>query len=1068
MNKNIVRLKFKDIQRMNKINKLVKRISIKVFLLLPALFFTMGLYAQNLNIKGKVIDSNGNILPGTAVRIQGTTVGVATNDDGDYVINNVPVGKSLEFMLVGYVTQTIKVAGDKTVINAILVEEAQDLEEVTIVAFGRQKKESVVSSVETVKIADLKQPSSNLTAAFAGRIPGMISYQTSGEPGADNAQFFIRGVTTFGYKSDPLILIDGFEATKDDLARLQTDDIESFSILKDASATVLYGARGANGIITVTTKSGVEGNVRVNARFDINVAAPTKMLELLDGVTYMRMYNQARQTRDPELGLYYDEQKIQSTALGVNPMIFPNVNWYDAMFNESVINEKANINVSGGGKVATYYVAGGFDHESGLLKVAPLNNFNSNISINRFHIRTNVIFKFGSTTTLDTRISGRFEKYNGPHQSADGIFKMVMNANPVDFPAVYEADEAHKYVKHTLFGNTYLTGNYLKGNPYAEMVRGYKTRDENNISAQATLLQDLDFITKNLKLQAKASISTWTKNEGTRTYLPFYYTLESYNQVTGDYTLFNLNSWNLHDKLGDVSPSRDGNAQYYFEVRLNWAREFGKHTLGLMTVATAQETVLANGDSRNIYETLPERNLGNSGRITYDYDTRYFVEMAYGYNGSEKFTGSKRFGFFPSIGFGWLVSNEKLWEPLQDAVSLLKFKFTVGKVGNDAIAGRSGRFFYLSDISMGGGYYVWGETFSNFYSGYTINRYANPNISWEESTKYNLGLELGLLKEESVKLQLDVFKDIRDKIYQKRSNFSATSGFESDIHGNVGKVASQGFEASLDVKHSFHKDFWITGRGNFTYATNEVLENDEPNYPDEYLKAKGHHTGQTWGLVAERLFVDEREIEHSPSQIAFGAYQAGDIKYLDVNDDGKVNNNDRIPMGYPNVPEMQYGFGMSVGYRNLDFSFFFQGSARVSFYIDPGSYDDDGNIRGIAPFIIRRNAPKIVAENAWSESNPDVHALWPRLSATTYINMHNNQKSSWWLREGSFVRLKQIEIGYNIPNVKKLFMENARVYVTLENLFYFSSYKLWDPEMGGNGLGYPLNRRFNIGILLNF
>jgi TonB-linked SusC/RagA family outer membrane protein len=442
--------------------------------------------------------------------------------------------------------------------------------------------------------------------------------------------------------------------------------------------------------------------------------------------------------------------------------------------------------------------------------------------------------------------------------------------------------------------------------------------------------------------------------------------------------------------------------------------------------------------------------------------------MAYGYNGSEKFTGKKRFGFFPSVGLGWLTSNEKFWEPWKETVSLLKFKFTVGKVGNDAIAGRSGRFFYLSDISMGGGTYVWGETFSNIYTGYTINRYANPNISWEESTKYNLGLELGLLKEESIKLQIDVFKDTRDKIYQARSNYAATSGFESTIHGNVGKVASQGFETSLDIKHSFHKDFWITGRGNFTYATNEVLENDEPNYPDEYLKAKGHHTNQTWGLVAERLFVDELEIENSPSQTAFGVYQTGDIKYLDVNNDGKVDNNDRIPMGYPNVPEIQYGFGMSTGYKNFDFSFFFQGSARVSFYIDPGNYDDDGNITGIAPFIGRRNAPAVVAKNAWSETNPDIHALWPRLSATTIINTHNSQKSSWWLREGSFVRLKSVELGYNIPHVKKLFMQSARIYVTLENLFYFSTFKLWDPEMKGNGLGYPLNRRYNIGVSLNF
>jgi TonB-linked SusC/RagA family outer membrane protein len=1052
---------------MKKIKMLEKRKAIKIFLLLPALFFTIGLYAQNLNIKGRVMDSNGDVLPGAAVRIKGTTIGVAVNDDGDYMMSNVPVGSILEFVLVSYTTLEIKVTGDKTVINAILEEEAENLEEVTVVAFGKQKKESVIASVETVNVAELKQPSSNLTATFAGRIPGLISYQTTGEPGADNAQFFIRGVTTFGYKSDPLILIDGFEATTDDLARMLPDDIESFSILKDASATVLYGARGANGIITITTKAGTEGTVKVSARIDVNIATPTATLELLDGVEYMRQYNQARQSREPLLGLYYDEQKIQSTAQGIDPMLFPNVNWYDAMFNKSVVNEKANINVSGGGKVATFYVAGGYDHEAGLLKVAPLNNFNNNIDISRFHIRSNVIFKLGETTRLDTRIQGRFEKYNGPHVSAGDIFKMVMNANPVDFPPVYEPDEARRYTKHTLFGNTYVTGNRMKGNPYAEMVRGYNTRDESNISAQATLVQDLDFITPGLKLNAKGSVSTWTKHEGTRTYNPFYYTLESYNQVTGEYTLFNLNPQNPNDKLSDVNPKRDGNSHYYFEVRLTWFRKFGKHNLGLMTVATAEEKILA-GDKTSIFETLPERNLGNSGRVTYDYDSRYFVEAAYGYNGSEKFTGDKRFGFFPSIGLGWIASNEKFWEPWENIVSLLKFKFTVGKVGNDAIAELKDRFFYLSDISTSADAYTWGETFNNLYLGYRINRYANTNISWEESTKYNLGIELGFLKDETVKLQLDVFKDTRDKIYWPRSNYPASSGFESTIHGNVGKVESQGGEASIDVKHSFSKDFWITGRGNLTYSSNKVLEKDEPNYPDEYLKAIGHHTNQQWGLVAERLFVDEMEIEHSPSQTAFGNYQAGDIKYLDVNDDGRVDDNDRIPMGFPDVPEIQYGFGMSTGYKGFDFSFFFQGSARVSFFIDPGSYDDDGNIQGIAAFIGRRNAPAIVARNSWSESNPDIHAFWPRLSASTTINSHNNVKSSWWLRDGSFVRLKSVEIGYNIPKVEKLFMQSARVYVTLENLLYFSPFKIWDPEMKGNGMGYPLNRRYNIGILLNF
>ena len=364
-----------------------------------------------------------------------------------------------------------------------------------------------------------------------------------------------------------------------------------------------------------------------------------------------------------------------------------------------------------------------------------------------------------------------------------------MNSNPVDFPAVYEPDPAHEYADHILFGNTYVAGS-LKENPYAEMVRGYEDRNESSITAMATLNQDLGFVTKGLKFQAKASVNTWSYYSSTRSYSPFYYDLESYNQITGEYTLFALNPTGGQSYLGDVNPGRDASGHYYFEARMNWDREFGKHSVGLMTVGMAEEYLLTGGNSTSIYETLPEKNMGNSGRLTYDYDKRYFLEFSYGYNGSEKFSGSKRYGFFPSVGTGWLISNEPFFAGAKDFVSTLKLKFTWGRVGNDAISDRSGRFFYLSDISKGGGSYRWGSTFMNAYEGYTINRYANPEITWEVSTKYNAGIEIGLL-DESLKLQCDFFKDIRDRIYMTRQNFPSSAGLEAAISGNVGKVESR-------------------------------------------------------------------------------------------------------------------------------------------------------------------------------------------------------------------------------------------------------------------------------------
>ncbi len=1025
--------------------------------------------SQQKQITGVVSGVDGQPIPGVSIAVAGTTKGTVTNVNGEFNINVAP-GDTLMFSFVGKNRET-RVIGDQNILNVTMYDDDTQLEEVQVVAFGKQRKESVISSIETVRPGELRQPSSNLTTALAGKIPGIISYQTTGEPGADNAQFFIRGVTTFGYKTNPLILIDGFEASSDDLARLEPDNIESFSILKDASATVLYGARGANGIIIVETKSGREGTAKINVRLESHLATPTMMNDLLDGVEYMRLYNEARVSRNPLLGTYYSEQKIQSTADGVNPMIYPNIDWYDELFEKSTINKKANFNVSGGGKVATYYVAGSLENETGLLKVDSKNNFNNNIDINRVQLRNNIVIKITPTTRLDTRLQGRFERYNGPNSSASDIFRAVMNSNPVDFPAVYEPDDAHLLSDHILFGNTFVNGS-LKQNPYAQMVRGYEDRNESSITAMATLSQELDFITEGLKLQAKASVNTWSKYSSRRTYSPFYYDLESYNQITGEYKLFELNPEGGQVYLGDVDPERDASAHYYYEARLNWDRKFGNHSLGLMTVGMFEEYLLTAGNSRSIYETLPERNMGNSGRLTYDYDTRYFFEFAYGYNGSEKFSGSRRYGFFPSFGGGWLISNESFWTPMQDIVNTLKIKATWGKVGNDAIAERQDRFFYLSDIALGNDGdaqygYRWGNTYMNSYGGYNINRYANPDITWEISTKMNLGIEMSFL-DDALKIQGDLFKDIRNQIYLRRQNFPASAGLEASISGNVGKVKSWGYEASVDYQYISPNDWWLTGRANLTFATNEYVELDEKDYADKYLSQKGHSVKQEWGLIAERLFVDEAEIANSPKQ-DFGTYQAGDIKYKDVNGDGVVNSNDRVPLGLPTVPEMQYGFGASGGYKNFDLSFFFQGNARVSFFIDASDVSDNVNNRhGIAPFASRRNALSIIAEDHWSETNPDVHAFWPRLSVDPLAN--NTQISTWWLRNGAFLRLKTVEMGYNIKSkgFEKIGLENARIYCSGVNLFVISPFKLWDPEMGRNGLGYPPNRRFNIGVQLSF
>lgn len=1035
--------------------------------LLPFMLFCVAAGAQTKTISGVVKNAeDGAVLSGVTVSVINKPALTTTNTNGEFQID-ATVGDTLLFSFIGKVDHKEAVS-EKSVIQVLMQGAKNDMDEVTVVAFGKQKKASIVGSITTVNAKDLRVPASNLTSSFAGRIPGVISYQLSGEPGADNAQFFVRGVTTFGYQAAPLILIDGFESNTENLARLQPDDIESFSIMKDALATGMYGARGANGIIMITTKAGKEGPVGFNARVDVNVTTPVSTVKMLDGVTYMKLYNEARITRDPILGPFYSQQKIQSTMDNENPMIYPNIDWYNTMFNRSVTNMKANANVSGGGQVATYYVSMGMDKESGLLKTDQTNKYSNNINIERYFIRSNVIFKLSPTTKLDTRIQGRFMGYNGPAVPAATLFRMVMNTNPVDFPAIYEPDSLNRFTQHTLFGNSFV-GGALKVNPYAEMVRGYEDRNETDITAQAILQQDLGMILKGLKAQVRVSANTWGYYSGLRMYAPYYYDLESYDQISGNYKLFPLNPTSGQPYLGNIIPARNSSGRYYYEAIVNWERTFDKHAVALTTVGTMEKNLLTSGTSTSIFEALPEKNVRNSGRANYTYDRRYLLEFGYSYMGSEKFTGNQRWGFFPTVGAGWSVSNESFWEPLKNAISTFKLRGSWGLVGNDAIAGRADRFYFLSDVSLPGGAsvinsgYRWGTSFMNSYAGYVINRYANPDITWEQSEKINLGLDMNFMRE-SLKFILDFYQDRRSRIYMRRENFPATSGLEAPISGNVGEVLSKGFESSLDYTKTFG-DLWLSARANFTYATNKFVKLDERNFPDQYLKRLGANINQQWGLIAERLFVDEQEIRNSPKQ-DFGGYLAGDIKYKDVNGDGIVNSNDRVALGFPQVPEIQYGFGISSAYKMFDFAFFFNGSARVSFFIDATAASSNDRA-GIAPFANRRNALQIIGDDYWSETNPNVHAFWPRLS--TFPVDNNIQQSSWWLRDGSFLRLKSVELGYSLRKLKRFgIKEGSRFYLSTENPLVFSSFKLWDPEMRDKGLGYPTNRRFNAGIQLTF
>lgn len=1037
----------------------------KIAMTLALILSTVAAVAQTKTVKGVIYEEEtGYAMPGATVSVEGSTRGVMTDLDGSFELTGVKPTDKLKFECLGKETQVLQV-GTMTNFVVKLKNAANELDEVTVVAFGKQRKESVIGSISTVDVKTLKVPSSNLTTALAGNVAGVIAYQRTGEPGQDNADFFVRGITTFGANTSPLILIDNIELTSTDLARLQPDDIESFSIMKDATATALYGARGANGVIFVTTKRGQEGPAKIFARVETSISAPTDVVELADPVTYMKSYNEAISTRDPLGELMYTYDKIEQTGKpGANRLIYPANDWYDMLFKDFATSYRANISARGGGKVATYYVSGAYTEDTGVLKVDKRNSFNNNIDDKNYTLRSNVDINVTPTTKLAVRLTGNFRDYQGPLNGGSDVYRQVMHSDPVLFPAYYPVDDEHVGIQHIMFGN-YEDGSYI--NPYANLVKGYKNYQRSQMIAAVQLEQDLKFITKGLSFMTLFNLTRLSEFTVNRQFNPYWYRLDRYDSYTGEYHVNRINE-NGTDYLTYSESGKTVKNTMYSETRLNYNRSFGKHDVTGLLVFTASESLTANAGSLQL--SLPSRNAGLSGRFTYGYDKRYFVEYNFGYNGSERFHKSHRWGFFPSAGLAWMMSNEKWFKPLTKVVSNLKLRYSYGLVGNDNIGSSSNRFYYLSEMSMNnsGLGASFGETRNVSYNGIGVVRYANEAITWEKSYKSNYALELGLFKK--LDIIAEYFTEHRTDIFMQRADIPNTMGLQAAVYGNIGQARSKGIDIQADYKQAWASGLWASARANFTYSTGKYDVYEEPTYPESYRQHAGRSIRQTWGYIAERLFVDDEDAANSPSQAAFGSqYGGGDIKYTDVNGDGVITNADMVPIGYPTSPEIIYGFGVSLGHKGFDFSVFFQGLGRESFWIDATSaYSTKYNKYGTAPFVNNGQLLKAYSDSHWSEDNRDIYALYPRYSA--YENHNNTQVSTWWMRDGSFVRLKQMEFGYTLPQklTNKIHIDNLRVYFQGNNLLCWSKFKLWDPELAGEGFNYPIQRTFNIGVNVTF
>lgn len=1003
-------------------------------------------------LQGLVKDEQGNPIIGASIQLKNTGTGVITDLDGLFQIQVTDKNSVIVISYIGYVTQEISV-GDRSSITVQLKEDTKSLEEVVVTAFGAtQKKETMVGSIQQVRPAELKVPSSSLSTSFAGRMAGVIAIQRSGQPGADGADFWIRGKSTFGDATGVLIVLDGVEISSSDLNALDPEVIESFSILKDATATAMYGTRGANGVMIVTTKSGQDLlKPIINFRLETSMSQLTSVPEMVGGVDYMKLYNEALTTRGITTGLY-DDTKIRATEQGLNPLVYPNVDWYNEMFNKNAFAQRFNFNIRGGKKAVTYFMSASVKHDAGNLKSLSKDYFsyNNNINVMRYDFVNNLSIKATNTTKISLGLNVSLRDWKGPSAGVDGIFSMSREASPVDFPIVYPARNDKEI--YTLWGGM-SGGIYNNGyrNPVAEYVVGYKKQFASTVNANIRLDQDLKMVTKGLKLHVLASFKNWSKTETTRKAGYNQFEIDQYNEATGEYTLSRVG--NEQKTALNTEGAATGDRRIFIQAYLDYKRKFGVHDVNAMLLYNQDQ--LDNNKPDNLLSSLPRRKQGIAARLSYAYDDRYLAEVNFGYNGSENFAKNNRFGFFPSIALGYNISQEKFWEPISNVISHFKLRGSYGLVGNDGI---NERYAYLEDIVLSSDKwkYTTGVNQNVNLQGPVWNRYYNPNLTWEVGKKLNVGFDMQLFHQ--VNLNFDVFKEIRSKIYMQKVNtlpdFIGTG--ETKIYENSGKMKNVGFDIALDYNKQITKDFFLSFKGTLTYAHNTILERDEPPfqlYPN--LSSVGYSRGQHLVYVADGLFRDQADVDSHAEQTLGYIPQPGDIKYVDQPDangncDGIINTNDRVYMGYPEDPEIVYGFGPSMKYKNWDFSFFFQGVARTSILMS-----------GFHPFgkNATRGVMKFIADDYWSESNPNPNAAYPRLTRDT--NANNTVNSSYWLRNGAFLKLKNAEIGYTF----KMF----RAYLNGSNLLTFSPFKHWDPEMGGgSGMQYPTQRVFNIGIQFTF
>lgn len=1004
------------------------------------------MYAQaQKKVTGRVMDAQGELLIGVNVtEVDNPTNGVVTDINGTYTISINTEKAALKFSYIGFKDKVMPV-GSKGIIDVSMDEDVAALEEVVVVGFGTQKKASVVGSITNIEPAKLAMnPTRSLSNNLAGMVSGVIAVQRSGDPWFNNSDFWIRGISSFAGNTNPLVLVDGIERSLHDI---DPEEIASFSVLKDAAASAVYGVRGANGVVMIETKRGKIGKPQVDIRFEHSFTAPIKVPDYIGSEKYLRLINEmyAEQGRSP----FVSEATLLNYRHQTDPELYPDIDWWDVVSRDHADNTKANISVNGGTDILRYSLVMGYYNENGIIERDKNQEWDSSLKVSRYTVRSNVDVNVTPTTLFRANVGVFLQTRNAPPGSNEtnaGIFYQAMRVPPYVHPAIY-ADGRIPRVNY-------------KENPWAWATqRGYEKMNHNKIESLTSLEQDLKFITPGLKAKVTFSFDKFSANSVTRSKIPFYYNPATSRDENGA-IVTTLQNNDGQEFLGYAKGSEWGDQSIYLEGMLSYNRVFAdKHDVNAM--------FLYNQKDYDKGEALPYRSQGIAGRFSYTYDSRYIAEFNFGYNGSENFARGKRFGFFPALAAGWIVSQEKFMQPLSNTISNLKLRVTWGKAGNSNIGGDR-RFAYISTI-VDTGSYTWGTDANVYRLGRSEGEIGVPNLTWETVTKMNAGLDLGLWNN-SVNLVVDVFKEKRDDIFMQRKNVPGSAGFNRSIWANFGKVENAGFDASLNINHQFNKDWFVSAMANYTYAHNKVIEIDEPaSIIGTYRSATGKPVGQMFGLIAEGLFTEDdfdengRLKEGIPRQNFSDAsnLRPGDIKYRDMNGDGEITAVDETAIGGTRIPEVIYGFGVNVRYKAFDMGVFFQGTGKTYQMLGgetwlPGSSLGAGNIYSNI-------------DDRWTPEKPSQNVFWPRMGDRAVAN--NERRSTWWLRDMSFLRLKNVELGYTVPRAwtTRVGIRDCRIFARGTNLLTFSKFKLWDPELETtDGLRYPQMKSVSIGISINF